>query len=379
MAVNGNTTTGGPGAAPAAPPKTKEQVGCAMAEWMLYGANGYTGELVARLAVEKGQRPILAGRRAEAIERLAGELNLDAAIFDLRDSAVVQAHLKDVSAVLHCAGPFSVTSAPMVDACLATGTHYLDITGEIDVFEACHRRTEEAEKNGVVLLPGVGFDVVPTDCLAARLSSELPEARDLELAFHGPNKPSQGTAKTMVEGLSKGGAIRRSGTIEQVPTAWATKEIPFRDKPRTAVTIPWGDVSTAYYSTGIENIRVFMATPPKLIAKMKWLRPWLVRKILGNSSVQSFLKRRIEARVKDPVEAADGVSELWGRVEDASGKVVEGTLTTPPGYRLTASTALEAVVRVARGDIDAGTHTPSTAFGHQFIEEFEGCSFSIAT
>src|SRR3954451_12448817 len=132
--------------------------------WIIYGANGYTGELIAREAVRRGHRPILGGRNASTIDALARELGCESRLFGLDDSGGVAAALQNVALVLHCAAPFVLTSAPMVDACLRAGAHYLDITGEISVFEAIVRRDAEAKARGVTLLPGVGFDVVPTDC-----------------------------------------------------------------------------------------------------------------------------------------------------------------------------------------------------------------------
>ena len=148
--------------------------------WMVYGAYGYTGTLVAELAVRRGLRPVLAGRDAAKLRPLAERLGLEHRAFGLDEAARA---LADVDAVAHCAGPFSSTSGPMVDACLAAKTHYVDITGEIDVFEAVSRRDEDAKRAGVVLLPGAGFDVVPTDCLAALLHDALPTATHLDLAF----------------------------------------------------------------------------------------------------------------------------------------------------------------------------------------------------
>ena len=169
-----------------------------MSGWLLYGAYGYTGARIARLAVERGERPTLAGRDATATAALAEELNLPHCSFDLEDPHRLSQAIKGFRAVLHCAGPFSATSQPMADACLATGAHYLDITGEIGVFEALAARDQEARTAGVCLLPGVGFDVVPTDCLAALLSERLPGASHLELAFRGAGTPSRGTARTML-------------------------------------------------------------------------------------------------------------------------------------------------------------------------------------
>lgn len=148
--------------------------------WMVYGANGYTGRLIAELAVQRGERPILAGRSHEKVEPIAAALGLEHRAFDLSQA---RAHLEDVDAVVHCAGPFAHTSTAMVDACLRTRTHYLDITGEIDVFESIGLRDIDARKAGIVLLPGAGFDVVPTDCLAAILKNALPSATHLDLAF----------------------------------------------------------------------------------------------------------------------------------------------------------------------------------------------------
>jgi short subunit dehydrogenase-like uncharacterized protein len=345
--------------------------------WMIYGANGYTGQLVAEEAVRRGMAPILAGRREEAVRPLAERLGCEHRVFELGDPLEVAQQLDGVGLVLLCAGPFSRTSRPMVDACLSLGIHYLDITGEISVFEACHARTEEAARLGSILLPGVGFDVVPSDCLAAALAGRLPGATSLQLAFHGVGSPSAGTARTMLEGLPQGGAVRQDGRIVKVPLAWKTAEIPFHDRRRQAVLIPWGDVSTAYYSTGIGNIEVYMAQPPRMIRAMKLVRP--VAGLLRAPALQRLGARLIERRVTGPDAGTreSGKSELWGRVSEPGGAHLEGTLTTPEGYRLTALSATEAVARVLAGGIEPGAHTPSSAFGADFITGIEGCTMRL--
>ena len=187
--------------------------------WMIYGANGYTGRLVAREAVARGLRPILAGRRREELEAMGRELGLEVRVFGL-DAAALDLGLKGVGLVLHCAGPFSETCAPMLEACLRARAHYLDITGEIDVFAYCHQQDARAREAGIVVLPGSGFDVVPTDCLAAQLKRDMPDATSLVLAFEAGGGPSPGTAKTSVEGLGKGGRARIGGEMRRVPLAW---------------------------------------------------------------------------------------------------------------------------------------------------------------
>lgn len=348
-----------------------------MSTWMLYGANGYTGQLMVEEAARRGETPILAGRRVEVVRPLAERHGLPYRTFELDDPAAIAQQLADVDAIALAAGPFSATSAPVVEACLRSGTHYTDITGEIDVFEACAARDVEAKRRGVVLLPGAGFDVVPTDCVAATLHAALPDATELLLAFRGDGSSSRGTTKTMIEALPHGGKVRRDGRLVSVPTAHETREIPFRDKTRMGVSIPWGDVSTAFQSTGIPNITVFIAVPPKQISGMKALRH--LGPALGASLVQRGLKALVEATLTGP--DADtrerGSSSIWGRATCADGRSVEATLTTPEGYTLTARTAVDATVRCARGEVKAGAMTPSLAFGADYITRFENCDLRV--
>jgi short subunit dehydrogenase-like uncharacterized protein len=345
-----------------------------MKRWMIYGANGYTGRLVARLSKQRGLEPVLAGRRRDAVEALARELSMESRVFDLADAGDVARALDGVTAVLHCAGPFSATSTPMLQGCLRAGAHYLDITGEIDVFESIHARGAELRGAGIVAMPGVGFDVVPSDCLAAMLKRELPTATHLKLALLWlPAKLSPGTTKTMFEGIPHGGRIRRDGRIVAVPPAWKVEHIAFTaDIASSAVTIPWGDVSTAYYSTGIPNIEVFAGVPAKQIAKMKVSRP--IRWLMGLAPVQAFAKAQIARRVKGPSEQerARGEAYLYGEVRDGAGKSAVLRLRTPEGYTLTADAAIAATLRVVQDGLVPGAYTPSMAFGPDFVLSLEG-------
>ncbi len=337
---------------------------------MIYGVTGYTGRLIARHAVDRGLKPVLAGRNYEAVGALAGELDCPAVSFNLQQTAQIAEQLKGFSAVLNCAGPFSQTARQMMDACLAAGTDYLDITGEIDVILGAAARGEHATQAGVALIPAVGFDVVPSDCLAAMLADRLPGARVLQLAFSSTDGLSPGTAKTMIESLPSGGRARIDGEIRHVPTAWKTMEIPFRNGARWCITIPWGDVASAYYSTGIPNIEVYTVAPRNQIAwlrRLKFLLPLLAWKPL-----QNLAKRRIERSVKGPSDAQreSGRSSLWGRVSDDQGKSVSATLETLSGYRLTALTAVAALERTLGGQVPRGFSTASQALGKEFILSF---------
>ena len=347
--------------------------------WMIYGANGYTGTLAAREAVKRGMKPVLGGRNEPAITKLAGELGLECHFFGLDEPGSIRQALSGMKLVLHCAGPFSVTSQPMVEACLEEGVHYLDITGEIDVFAAIHLLHDRARHADVVLLPGSGFDVVPSDCLAASLVNALPAATKLRLAFEAGGGPSPGTAKTSVEGLKNGGRIRRNGKLKKVPLAWKTRTIPFAHAERTGVTIPWGDVYTAHVSTGVPDIEVYIALPPSTIANLRRMR-W-IQTLLGLGPVQSFLKKRIAKRVRGPGDQVreDSSSQLWGQVSSADGRTVQATMTTPNGYDLTVSASLGIVEFLLANDVEGGFYTPSLLMGADYAASLPGVEFNLIT
>ena len=337
--------------------------------FLIYGANGYTGELITRMAAERGLKPILAGRNETKIAEIAGKYGFEHRAFSLDDTAKLDTALQEVEMVLHCAGPFSITSRPMVEACLRNKKHYTDITGEISVFETCAAFDKKAADAGVMVMPGVGFDVVPSDCLAKHLKDRLPTATHLSLAFYGMGRLSHGTAATMTMNVGKGGAIRKDGKITGVPAAWKTREINFGEVAKTGVTIPWGDVSTAYYSTGIPNIEVFTVVPPSNLKMMKMSRylGWL----LATGPFQSYLQKKIPAGGPSDAERAKGKTLLWGEASDAEGNRVESRLQCPEGYTITAIAALYIAEKILAGNFTPGYQTPAKAYGADLVMEIE--------
>ena len=340
---------------------------------LIYGANGYTGELVAEEAVRRGLRPVLAGRNATAVGELAGRLGLESRVFGLDNPSTLVRGLENVAAVLHCAGSFIRTSKPMVAACLAAGVHYLDITGEIGVFESIQRRGDEARGAGVALIPGVGFDVVPTDCLAARLAAALPDATHLTLAFTSEGgSTSRGTMKTMIESLPYAGAVRKDGRIVSVPMAMDARKFEFTCGSRWAMTIPWGDVSTAFHTTGIPNIRVYSGAPPSAIKRMRRMRPFLP--LAGLTPLKRAAQWWIGRTVTGPDEEVRRTARmsLWGEVRNNAGEERRATAETPEGYAFTAMSSIEAAARVLDGTVGPGAWTPARAFGADLVFELPG-------
>jgi saccharopine dehydrogenase (NAD+, L-lysine-forming) len=341
--------------------------------WLLYGANGHTGARIARAAVQRGERPVLAGRSAEKIIPLADELGCEYAVVDLLDAKGLRSALAEVDVVAHCAGPFSATSARMIAACLETGTHYLDITGEVEVFESVYARSGEAVQAGIVLLPGSGFDVVPTDCVAASLHEAMPEATTLDLAFRASGRIGPGTAKTALEGAGAGGKARVDGKLADVGLAHAQVLAEFPSGPRTVTAIPWGDLASAYRSTGIPNITTYTAVPGGNVLARGQRYLGYATPVLGNATVQkagrSLLERFMPQGGGGP---AEGSSEVWGRVADGAGHRLSASLTGPDAITLSVEAVLASVARLARGETAPGAHTPSSAFGAGFAGELDG-------
>ncbi len=342
--------------------------------FLIYGANGYTGELITRYAVERGMKPILAGRNKAKIEELAKQFDLPFRIFGLDETEKLDTALKETEFVLHCAGPFSITSKPVVEACLRNKKHYLDITGEIAVFEAMARRDKKAKEAGIMIMSGVGFDVVPSDCLALHLKNRLPSATHLTLAFYGLGKISHGTQATMTMNVGRGGAIRQNGEIVNVPAAWKTREIDFGEVKKTGVTIPWGDVATAFYSTGIPNIEVYTILPETNLRMLKLSRyiGWL----LATKPVQNYLQKKIPEGGPSDAERARGKTYLWGEAKDEQGNCVAARLLCPEGYTMTALTALKIAEKILDGNFCAGFQTPAKCYGADLVLEIEDISRS---
>jgi short subunit dehydrogenase-like uncharacterized protein len=344
-------------------------------DFLLYGSTGFVGDAVARMALQQGLEPMVAGRNADKVKARATELGIGHRVFGLDDPAAIDKALKEVTVVLHCAGPYIYTSKPMADACLRTGTHYLDLTGEIPVYQALVARDAEAKAKQVMLLPGVGFDVVPTDCLALYLKQRLPSATRLVLAFRiqGPSSLPPGTLATIIELIpSMGGAtVVRDGQLETAPISIKTRMIDFGDGPVRAMRLPWaGDVFMAFRSTGIPNIEEYPVHSKE--ASRALIAIFLMRPLLGIAPVRDLIKSKIPAG-PTAEERAKTRTVVRGQVEDDQGHKAVSRLCGPEaGVTWTAMTALAAVRKVLAGHAPPGFQTPALAYGADFALECTG-------
>ena len=336
---------------------------------LIYGAYGYTGELIAREAVDRDLDVVLAGRNGTKTRGLGAMLDADTRVFEAADAAD---HLDDIDILLNCAGPFVETYAPLVAACLESSTHYLDITGEFPVFEDLAERDREAEKAGCMLLPGIGFDVVPTDCVAGHLHDRHPEATELRLGFDALGSISGGTAASALELAGDSGKIRRDGKLVEVPVASGRRTIDFGEGPRNAVRIPWGDVSTAYYTTGIENIEVYAPIPDTVARAMRLSAP--ATALLDLEPVKRGLQWAARTVATGPSEQQrqQGRALIWGEASDDE-RAVTTRLRTPEPYALTVDAATTAVGRLDETEtVPIGYQTPASAFDPDFVLDLDG-------
>ncbi len=341
-----------------------------MANWMIYGAYGYSGALIVEEAVSRGHRPVVAGRNADKLRPVAEQFDLEMRAFPVADAAN---HLEGIELILHCAGPFIHTAEPMLRACIDTKTHYLDITGEWPVFERAFDLDTEAKSAGIVLMPGVGFDVVPSDCLAAYVASKLPDATELDIGLSMGTNASAGTLKSTIDALPNGNRARRDGELVKVPYRGATKSIRFSNgKSYQTLAIPWGDISTAYRSTGVPNITTYFVYPLAMVRYMATLGD-TVPVMMRIKPLREFIKRQIEAIVQGPdaQARASTTGYIWAEARNDQGESAQAWLESAEGYEFTKLAAVRCVEQVLDRKL-SGSLTPSQAFGADFVLQIPG-------
>ncbi len=337
---------------------------------LLYGANGYTGELIARYAKDYNIAPVLAGRNEKTISSLAERLQLTYRIFSLDDANELQQQLLDVKQVIHAAGPFANTGKQMVEACIATHTHYIDINGDISVFERIKTYDAAAKQAKVMLMPGAGFDVIPTDCTALHLKEQLPDATHLQLAFIPKGgQVSHGTATTMASRLGEGSTARENGKLVRKPLGHKGMWLDVNGKNLFVMTLPWGDISTAHHTTGIANVEVYTGMKPTVyrLLKFQFLFNWLLR----TKFIRNIIQQKINQRPAGPTDEqrANASTTIWGKVWNAKGEEKISVLQCADGYSVTAWGCLLITQKIMKGDFKAGYQTPASCYGKDLILE----------
>jgi short subunit dehydrogenase-like uncharacterized protein len=306
--------------------------------WMLYGAVGYTGTLIAQHAHERGHRPVLAGRNRSAINALAERLDMPYRVLALDDPAALRTALAEVDLVLNAAGPFLHTAAPLAAACLDAGVHYIDIGNELQVFRTVYDLDQRARRAGVAVIPGAGFGVVATNCLARYVSDAVGGAQSLEVAARAATaQPGPGIAASVRENLPFGGWIRRMGSLHPQPLGSGITTITLPDGPCHVMPFPTGDLEAAFNATGAPDITAYSPVPtdPATAGPSAGAGPQAYR------------------------------SFGWARATGPDGATAQAVLQTGESYAFTAAASVRAVEEtLARSP--AGALSPATAFGSDF-------------
>ena len=338
--------------------------------WMLYGCTGYSGKLIAQEAHRRGLKPILAGRYASNTKTLAYELGLPYRVFDLSDPLKIKEGIENCFMLFNAAGPFSATGIAMLKACISTKTHYLSLAGDVPILQELHEYHGRAQKADIVLGVGLGFDVIPTDCIAAVLKEAMPDATHLTLGFDGMKTMSAGSTKEFLESLAEPFWARRNGKL--VPFKMQSKKQRFGDEEKLAMTLVWGDAVSAFYSTGIPNIDIYVPASRTVVAVMRAL--YILRPLFQSPVVRHWLNNLIDKWVDGPTDWArrSGVTNLFGEVQNSQGKRERVTLKTASEYELTYLGALHDIEHVLKHTPPGGYYTPSQLLGARATEEIDG-------
>jgi len=334
---------------------------------MVYGASGHSGRLVTRRMCGLGLRPVLCGRDARKVAAFAGDLDLDHRTAAITDPNALGGALRGVGVVLNAAGPFSRTAEPIADACLRAGAHYLDITAELPSIEAIARRNDEARRRKLMLMPAVGFDVVSTDCLAAHVARRLPHATRLAIAVTNLFSLSRGSAQTLLENVNRG-TVRRDGGLTPLPLGSVERCFDFGHGRSAALNVSLGDLTTAYYTTGIANVETYVEATPLTRALLGACRSfgWL----LDTAPAQAWLSTWSEALPMNLGSSEGRTMVVVAEAEDEAGRRVCARLRTPEAYEFTGFTAASIANRVLAGDFEPGFQTPARVYGRDFVLGF---------
>jgi short subunit dehydrogenase-like uncharacterized protein len=340
---------------------------------MIYGAYGFTGELISEAALRRGHSPILSGRSREKLATVAERLDLDMVILDLQDESRLKQTLEEVDLVLNAAGPFVHTARPITHACLETRTDYLDVSGEVMVMEETFALDQQAQEAGIVIIPGVGFNVLASDCLALYAAEQIEDPTHLEIATQwATDEMSPGTTRTMIEGFPAGILARRAGQLVRINALQMRRQQRFLDGVHPIVPVSIGDLATAYRTTQIPNITTYTAFNEQTANFYTLSEPFL-RKLLGFEFIRRIASRRVKNDISFSEDHLRGrkPSQVWISVRNDEGREHQAWLETIDSYLFTAEASVRSVEKIASEKL-AGVLTPARAFGADFVLEIPG-------
>lgn len=332
---------------------------------MIYGATGFTGGLVMKAALELGAELVLAGRDPERLEAVARPLGLPFRAFALDSPAEIFDALADVGVVLNAAGPLVDTATPLIAGCLAARTHYLDVTGELSVFREAHRNDAAARERGIMIMPGAGFWIVASDCLAAHVADLLPGAKYLRLGCSASELFSRGSLRTVFREMRGRIVIRRAGRLSWVSIGRLERQFDYGDGERASTAVSLPDVFTAYFTTGIPNIETYLEAG--FMARTAGLLAVGVTAAVNMTGMAPLLDSGFEAWSHRPSasERSSARQVLVIEAEDVWRQSRRVRMVTSDGYTFTAAAAAAVMKQVIGGNFAPGFATPGKLYGSE--------------
>jgi short subunit dehydrogenase-like uncharacterized protein len=328
---------------------------------LIYGANGYTAKLFANLANSSNLNFVLAGRSAYETKKEYRQ-------FSLEQATNIDRHLHDVKLLINLAGPFTKTVKPLIEACIRTNTHYIDIAGEYSEFKTAFKYNEQAIASGIMLMPGAGFGVVPTDIAAKLAQEKLPDATHLTIGFISNGGASRGTLMTILKDIHTSGIKVIEG--KEIITMPASSEFNFNDqnKHHKLVYNPWrADLFTASISTGIKNIETYSNFPGLIVKMMNGKFLWL-RDFLLNTAIKWLPEGPTKKQL------SKGSTIIVATVRNAKKEVKQVIIKGPEAYDFTVQTLLAVTKKILENNFAVGFHTPSI-YGKDLISTIPKVSF----
>jgi short subunit dehydrogenase-like uncharacterized protein len=340
-------------------------------KWLIYGAYGYTGKLIVREALKIGKNPILAGRNDIKLLNLANEFDLKYKLFELDDIDEISENLMDIDIVFNLAGPYSKTSDILIQACLKTQTHYLDLSGDIDIYQNAYSYNEEAKAKGISIICGVGFNVIVTEAAALIASESIKEPSSIMVAIAAMTKPSSGTFKQTMEILPKGGREIRDGVLKSSIIGEDRRFINYGDFSLMSYSIPMGELPVIQRSTNVKNIKAYLSLSNSMSTSFDFFNE-VVTSFASKRYGRVILKKFANAFINGPSEEqnTNGKSYVWASAESENGDISEVIIQTPKAYYFTALLALGVLNEFEKKEI-TGALTPAQAFGKDFIKQFK--------
>ena len=328
---------------------------------LIYGATGRTGRLITAEAKAIGLDVILGGRSPRNLEALSNVLGLPWRSAPVESERALREALDGIAVVVNAAGPFMATAEAIVEACLDTGTDYLDVTGEIAVVRALEELDGEAQDRGITVVPAVGFSALAGDFLAAHVSEWVDDAQRLRIAISQVPRLSGGSVKTVMASARNYVLVVRDGQLARIPIGRMEREFAFNLEGDTAIGTAANLVETlaAYRSTGVRNIESYVAAG--LGARMMqqiggWLAP-----LTSFPPVNTLLEASAELLAGSGVGANDAEVTVLVEAEDPWRRVAAAFLEIDDPYRFTARAAAAAAQILLQGNAAPGLRSPAEA------------------